>query len=191
MKDASQFVGVGWPSICTRMNYVFTCFIRDFVRPVTSPPLSLLFEQHDVERGAVAVLWQKTKFLTWSMQAVVASKNPRKPWQKNCTVLLDHCDTAPTVSLLRLESSQVHRDSQSTGARRKELLCTWEKCHFTVIKCQYVLRAALSWKWSLTVCALNAHLHHRTAPTIPGTGNANLFQVETEMNTVNVKAVMT
>lgn len=41
------------------------------------------------------------------------------------------------------------------------------------------------------LCALNAHLRHGTAATIPGTGNASVFQVETEMNTGNVKAVMT
>lgn len=77
----------------------------------------------------------KTKLLTWSVQAAIASKNPRKPWQKNCTVLLDHCDTAHTVTLLVLQYSQV-KDSQNTGTGRKELVCTQEKCHFTKIKPQ-------------------------------------------------------
>lgn len=95
-----------------------------------------------------------------------------KPWRKNCTVPLDHCDTAPTVSLLLLQYSQVHTDSQSTGVgrRRKEPLCTQEKCHFTVIKRQCVLCTVMK----IEPCALWIHTFSRKL-TIPGTKHAFLF----------------
>lgn len=80
---------------------------------------------------------EKTKLLTWFVQEVGVSKKKRisgKPWHKNCTALFDHSDTAPTTFLLLLQHSQVHRDSQNTGAGRKEPVCTQQKCHFTGIK---------------------------------------------------------
>lgn len=70
-------------------------------------------------------------------------QNPRKPWHINCTVLFDNYDTAPTASLLLLQYSQVHRDSQNTGGGRKEPVCTQEKYHFTGIKRRYGLRTVM------------------------------------------------
>lgn len=46
-------------------------------------------------------------------------KKPEKPWHKNCTVWFDHYWHCPyCVSLLPLQYSQVHRDSQNTGEGR-------------------------------------------------------------------------
>lgn len=111
---------------------------------------------------------EKTKLLTWSVQAAIASKNPRKPWQKNCTVLLDHYETAPTVTLLLLQYSQVQRDSQHTGAGRKEPVCIQEKCHFTGIKRQCVICTVMKMEpYVLWMHTFSIEL------TIPGTGHCH------------------
>lgn len=96
----------------------------------------------------------KTKLLTWPTQAVTASKYLRKPWHKNCTVQFDHCDSAPTASLLLLQHSQVHRDSQSTGAGGKEPVCSKEKCYFTGIKCRHVFCTVMK----IELCVLWMHI---------------------------------
>ncbi len=105
---------------------------------ITSRPFSTLRAVRYSAKCFDCSVIEKAKLLTWSVQAVCAGKNLWKPWHKNCTVLFDHYDTAPTVSLLLLQYSQVHTDSQNTGASRKEPVCTQEKCHFIGIKLRYV-----------------------------------------------------
>lgn len=108
----------------------------EFISPITSPPpLSVLF--WEVQWLLCNKEKKKQSFWPGSCKKSVRAKKKKisgKPWHKNCTALFDHSDTAPTAFLLLLQHSQVHRDSQNTGAGRKEPVCTQEKCHFTGIK---------------------------------------------------------
>lgn len=96
---------------------------------VVSPPVFTICIQES------ALTNRKTTILTQTTQAA-SEKNPRNPWQNNCTVLFDRSDAAPPCLLLFLQS-QVHIDPQNTGIWKKEQVCNLEKCHFTGIKWHY------------------------------------------------------
>lgn len=94
---------------------------------------------------------EKTKLLTQSG----TSKNPRKPWHKNCTVLFDHYWHCPyCVSPPTSVQSSSQRLIKYRCRCRKELVCTLEKYHFASIKGRYVLCTVIK----IDVCAFPWHL---------------------------------
>lgn len=83
------------------------------------------------------------------MQGAVAAK--RKPWQKNCTVLLDHSVSAPTVS----------GSERLTKCRywwKRTSVRTWQ----TPLYRHKAAACAMHCHENGALCALNTYLQHRT-----------------------------